>query len=231
MNHFYLKHVCKKREGIKLGGFTLVEMLVVLGLFSFIMTLATGALYSTQAINVKLQDTQSVLDNVNLSMETMSRDIRYGFDFHCAEEMNETDIQLRKSCSYQNTGASHGGKFLFFRPFDAASSSDRVVYYASTTSKGSVILKDEYIADALGNISTTTYQITTSNVKIKSLIFYVTGANTTLGKSGMDVGDVHDYAQPLITINISGETIPIKQNASSTKFIIQSSVTSRNLDN
>lgn len=229
MNHFYLKNKYNKAESDFVKGFTLVEMLVVLGLFSFIMTLATGALYSTQAVNVRLQDTQSVLDNVNLSMETMSRDIRYGSNFHCAEALGESNILLRKSCSYKNIGTNHGGKFLFFKPFDAASSSDRVAYYASTTNKGNVILKDEYIVNALGDVSTTTYQITTSNIKIKSLVFYVTGANTLLGND--DVNDISDYSQPFITITVSGETIPIKQNASSTKFIIQSSVSSRNLDN
>lgn len=204
------------------SGFTLVEMLVVLGLFSFIMTLAVGVLYTTQAVNVKLQETQSVLDNVNLSMETMARDIRYGSEFHCASTLTESNIMLRKSCGYYG---DHGGKVIFFKTVDAVNDNDRVAYYASTTSNGNVVLKDEYV-----NGATTTYQITTNDVKIRSLIFYVTGANTIAGTS-TDVGDVHDYNQPLITVAISGETIPLKEGAtSSTKFSMQSSIATRGID-
>lgn len=212
MSIFYFK-----KEGIK--GFTLVEMLIVLGLFSFIMTLATGVLYTTQAINVKLQETQAVLDNVNLSMETISRDIRYGSEFHCGTDINATSSILRKSCTYDN----EGGTILFFRP-SGAPSDERVAYYASTTSSGRVILKDEYEEGA-----TSTYQITANDVRIKSLIFYVYGANTA-SSSNEDVGNAHDVLQPLIVMAISGETIPITPGATSTKFTMQSSISPRELD-
>lgn len=201
-------------------GFTLVEILVVLGLFSFIMTLATGVLYTTQAVNVKLQETQSVLDNVNLSIETIARDIRYGSDFHCGTQLlNETEIELRKNCSFE----SHGGNILFFRP-SGGDVDDRVAYYASTTSYGNVILRDEYIGGA-----TSTYQITSNDVDIKSLVYYVVGANTA-SSSGTDVNDEHDFEQPLVTLTISGQTIPIETSASSTSFHMQSSISARELD-
>lgn len=199
-------------------------MLIVLGLFSFIMTLATGVLYTTQAINVKLQETQSVLDNVNLSMDAMSREIRYGTNFHCASTLQEAESSLRKSCSYYN----NGGKFLFFKPNDAMHDEDRVAYYASTTQDGDVILKDEYFGS--GGAFSNRYQITANDAKIKSLVFYVVGANTTSGSSTMDVGSVRDYVQPLVTMDLSGETKPITSSASSTKFIIQLTVSSRALD-
>jgi prepilin-type N-terminal cleavage/methylation domain-containing protein len=215
----------------KISGFTLVEMLIVLGLFSFMMTLATGVLYTTQAINVKLQETQSILDNVNVSMDAMSREIRYGADFHCdtdwGGEIGQTDIYktLRKSCDY-NEG--HGGKLLFFKPIDSSRDTDRVAYYASSTNEGEVIMKDEYFSVTPG-VLTNSYQITANDVKIKSLLFYVAGANS-VSTVGADVGDVHDYVQPLITTTLSGETKPTMSNASSTKFIIQLSVSARSID-
>lgn len=219
MNYFSLNYKNKRSQG-----FTLVEMLVVLGLFSFLMTLATGVLYTTQAINVKLQETQSVLDNVSVSMETMSRDIRYGSDFHCALSVNVPDILLRQDCDF-----SHGGSVLFFKPVDAINDDDRVAYYASTTQDGvatsSVILKDEYRVGG----ATTTYRITANDVKIKSLFFYVTGADST--SVAKNISGSADYTQPLVTVMLSGETIPIKQGATSTKFIVETSISSRVLDN
>ncbi len=219
-----------QKNSFVVKGFTLVEMLVVLGLFSFIMTLATGVLYTSQAINVKLQETQSILDNVSVSLEIMTRDIRYGSVFHCDTSLNVANFRERRGCSYDDLGVNNGGVVLFFKPVDANNSNDRVAYYASTTQTGKVILKDEYFSGK----ATTTYQITADDVKIKSLLFYVVGASSTsLAKDegGVEIPDSNDYIQPLITLSVSGETIPIKEKASSTKFIVETSISSRVLDN
>lgn len=206
-----------------LQGFTLVEMLVVLGLFSFIMTLATSVLFSTQSINVKLQETQSVLDNVNVSLETMVRDIRYGSNFHCMDTLPDMTIDVdyleRRNCSYQNVGEGHGGKVLFLKPIDAADKDDRVVYFATTTATGMIIQKNEYYFGK----SPATFQITADDVKINALHFYVVGASSTFPDE--------DYVQPLITITAAGETVPIKEGSTSTPFVVQTSVSSRVLDN
>ncbi len=66
----------------KIEGYSLVEILVVLGLFSSIATLSLGALFNAQAVNARLQETQAILDNINLSMQTVTRDIRFGSDFY-----------------------------------------------------------------------------------------------------------------------------------------------------
>lgn len=205
----------------KIKGFTLVEMIVVLGLFSFLMTLATGVLYSTQAISVKLQETQAILDNVNLSMDTMAREIRYGSNFHCTNTLNNSSSSLRKNCLFE----SGGGKIIIFRPNNSATSSDRVAYYSSSTSYGNVILKDEYTESG-----TSTYQITANDVKINSLVFYVDGANSMGTSTGENADDVHDYIQPFIIVTISGETRPLSIRASSTKFSIEASLSARELD-
>lgn len=228
--HLFTTHVKSK-------GFTLVEMLVVLGLFSFIMTLATSVLYSTQAINLKLQESQAVLDNVNVSLETMTRDIRYGSKFYCLDTLpsntsiwtDESYKTQRRNCSYQTVGDNHGGEVLIFKPIDAVDNNDRVAYYASTTVSGNVILKEENVSGIK-----TTYQITANDVKINSLIFYVVGASSTiLSKDSLsvDIPGSNDYIQPLVTLTVSGETIPIKGGATTTPFIMQTSISSRLLDN
>ena len=101
MNKFLLKNIKYSRRG-----FTLVEILVVLGLFSSVMTIAAGALFTTQAINVKLQETQSILDNVNIAMETMTREIRYGTNFHCGISISSASSTLRKNCTFANQGGT-----------------------------------------------------------------------------------------------------------------------------
>lgn len=223
MNHFIFTNTYRSIKSTR--GFTLVEILVVLGLFSFIMTLATGSLYATQAVNVKLQESQSMLDNINVSMQNITRDIRYGSNFYCKDIPSgiPATTTLRRSCPY----TSGGGNVLVFRPSGYAEN-DRVSYYASTTRTGNVdhyvILKSEYKGGA-----TTTYQMTSNDVKVNSFIFYVDGAYSKSGV-GIDENGKHDITQPIITIIVSGETQPLKQIASSTKFYIETSVSPRILD-
>jgi prepilin-type N-terminal cleavage/methylation domain-containing protein len=210
-------------------GFTLVEILVVLGLFSSVMTIAAGALFTTQSVNTRLQESQAILDNVNLSVETITRDIRYGSNFHCdTGTTTAVSINLRQNCLF----SSGGNTAIYFKPTTALSDSDRVAYYVA----GGILYKDEYISGA-----TTTYQITANDITVQSLIFYVVGANTATGV-GEDVAvlgvEQHDYLQPLVTLVIAGETKPAEKffNAdgtlkNSTKFTIETSVSSRKLDN
>ncbi len=216
-------------------GFTLVEMIVVLGLFSFIMTLATGVLYTTQSINVKLQASQAVIDNVNVSVETMARDIRYGSDFSCLKYIPDTTVDtsylVRRNCEYADSSDIHGGVALSFKPIDAATTTDRVIYYASTTINGSyVIKKDEYYYGK----ATSSYQITSDDVMIKSLVFFVSGASSTaplVDGGGDPILGTNDFIQPLIIFSLSGETVPTKSGATTTPFTIGTSISSRVMDN
>jgi prepilin-type N-terminal cleavage/methylation domain-containing protein len=219
------------RSKKQIRGFTLVEILVVLGLFSSIMTIASGALFTTQAVNVRLQKSQSELDNASLSLETIARDIRYGAEFHCASsatktgsDVVDTNMTMRRDCPFATTSPYlPGANYLFFKPSNASSSGDRVVYYATTTNGIGVVYKKEYFSGK----ATSTYRITSDEVNIKSLSYYVTGAYTS--DASNDVGNKRDHTQPLVTLILSGETIA-SRNASSTSFAVETSISPRVLD-
>ncbi len=115
---------------------------------------------------------------------------------------------------------------LIFRPTIALSGTtnqnlDRVAYYLLN----GVLYKDEYPYGT----SKRTYQITATDVNVQTLSFYATGLNTTTG--GSDYAATSDYNQPLITMIISGVTIPRKKTIQPVKFSVQTSASSRALDN
>lgn len=206
-------------------GFTLIELMVTMAIFLNVITIATGALYSAQAVNSRLEQTQTVLDGVNLATEVIVRDIRYGSNFYCDSSPSiPTPIPtLRKSCPY-NTG---GGNILVFKPTVALagttdSNLDRVAYYLSN----GVLYKDEYPSGG----TMKTYQITASNVSIGTLAFYATGLNSSIGAPSVDYASVSDLNQPLITLVISGVTIPQKKSVQPVTFSLQTSASSRTLD-
>ena len=65
------------------AGFTLIEMIVSLGVFSGVITIAIGALLMLVAANDQLQGEQSVMTNLSFALDSMTREIRTGTDYYC----------------------------------------------------------------------------------------------------------------------------------------------------
>ncbi len=64
-------------------GFTLIEMIVSLGIFSIVAVVALGALIKIISANKKAQTLQSAMTNLNYALESMSREMRMGNNFSC----------------------------------------------------------------------------------------------------------------------------------------------------
>ena len=67
----------------KMGGFTLIEMMVSIALFAIVMVMSMGAILSIVAANKKAQALNSVMTNLNFAVDSMSRDIKTGYNYHC----------------------------------------------------------------------------------------------------------------------------------------------------
>jgi len=66
----------KKVLPCKKNGFTLIEMLVAVSLFVFVMLIGVGVLLSIIDANRKARALSSVMNNLNFALESMSRNIR-----------------------------------------------------------------------------------------------------------------------------------------------------------
>ncbi len=66
-------------------GFTLIEMIVSLGLFSVVAVVALGALLKIINANNKAQSLQTAITNLNFSLEAMSREMRVGARYNCTD--------------------------------------------------------------------------------------------------------------------------------------------------
>ncbi len=62
----------------KSQGFTLVELIVSVGLFVLIMTLVTGAYFIMISINRQVQASATGINNLSFALEDMTRSIRTG---------------------------------------------------------------------------------------------------------------------------------------------------------
>ena len=64
-------------------GFTLVEMIVSVSIFTVVTFVAVGALLAITDANRKANAIRTTMDNLNFSMESMARNFRTGSDYSC----------------------------------------------------------------------------------------------------------------------------------------------------
>jgi type II secretory pathway pseudopilin PulG len=65
-------------------GFTLVEAIVAIGLFTVVMVIAIGALLSVSDASKKSQAQRQVIDNVSFMLEDIARTVRAAAEVGCA---------------------------------------------------------------------------------------------------------------------------------------------------
>ncbi len=86
-----IRHKHKKNTHVKatvanralpfLGGFTLVEIIVSVAIFTIVVLIAVSALLSIVDINRKTQATKAVMDNMSFALESMTREIKVGTNY------------------------------------------------------------------------------------------------------------------------------------------------------
>lgn len=75
----------KKTLNKKNKGFTLIEIMVAVSIFSIVMMVSIGAVLAIVAANKKAESLSSVINNLNFALESMNRDLRTGFDYICID--------------------------------------------------------------------------------------------------------------------------------------------------
>lgn len=188
-------------------GFTLIEMIVSLGIFSIVVTTAVGAMLILISTNQQLQSQQNVMTNLSFALDTMTREIRTGHNYYCVNsnlirgDTHEELGSLVRDCPNGNRGVSffEGGNSL------TRTIGSRVLYYYDRD--------EESLYRRLGNQPA--QSIISSGLAITDAQFYVTGTATT-----------NDRVQPTVTIFLAAQD----RNDDSKTYYLQTTVTQRILD-
>ncbi|MCU0660370.1 MAG: prepilin-type N-terminal cleavage/methylation domain-containing protein [Candidatus Pacebacteria bacterium] len=183
-------------------GFTLIEVMIAVALFTVIMTVGIGAVLNSNSNHKKTQTQRQVIDNLSFIMEDMSRNLRLGSAYHCGDV--SVGIEDPLDCQFGQTLAFESVTGV------AGNASDQVVY--GITSDGAIIKSTDSGATAKN--------LTPPEVLIDPARsgFSVTGAAPYA--SG-------DRAQPRVIIRLSGKVV--YRNIES-EFNLQTVVTQRLID-
>ena len=161
-------------------------MLVSVAIFSIVMVIALGALLAMSESDRKAQTLKSVINNLNFSLDAMTRSMRTGVNYHC--DIAQGTVTATRDC------ASTPGTSIAF-----LSAENQTVRYcrgngSTCSSTGTAILVSKGSA-ALA-------PITASEVAITNLQFYVSGAQDSA-------------LQPHIVVLLSG-SVPVSSSQNST---------------
>lgn len=199
-------------------GFTIVEMMVAVALFAIVMIVAVGALLSLVTANRKAQALQSVMNNLNTTVDSMVRQIREGNIYHCGTSPS-SDITSTQDCN-------NGDTYLAFEPHDGTGSAagKRIYQYvdvASDASCGIGYTGGCIMRSISGGAPGTWTPVTAPEVNVTSMTFYVVG--TAIGQSPTDT------VQPKVVVVIKGVAGGTNTKITST-FHIQATAVQRLLD-
>jgi|JI10StandDraft_1071094.scaffolds.fasta_scaffold108751_3 prepilin-type N-terminal cleavage/methylation domain-containing protein len=203
MNNMYARST-------NIKGFTLVEMLVSLALFTIVATMSVGTLLVLIAGNARVVGEQSALTSMSFALDSMTREIRTGSDYYC-----DTDVQVGSAAVYNSAtvvrNCSAGAVGISFREagdsITGGTGAKRIAYYFSNNQ-----LWRKVGANAA-------QPIITNDVVVTNARFVVTGVGP--------LGTSTNIVQPTVTILIQAQA----STTDSTKnFTLQSTITQRALD-
>jgi len=193
-----------KKNLIENRGFSLIELMVSLTIFSIVMTISVGTLLVLIDANAKAQALSSAMTNLSFAIDSMTRNIRTGKDYYCNDSNNlGSPLTSSKIDCNGKTG-------IVFTP--GFENNNRLAYRLN----GTVIQQRRDIGGVTSQWVDITSALPPAAVKITKLQFTVDGSTNG------------DSFQPKITLFIEGEVD--NGLATPTKFKIQSNVTQRVLD-
>ncbi len=185
-------------------GFTLVEMLVSVAIFTVIIMVSVNTLLAMVDANKKAQSLRSVMNNLNAAVESMSRTIRVGRTYHCGDTIA---VATPQNCP---SGAS---TFAFLPSGeDPDVITNRTVYRLNGSA--------HQIERSLDS-GATWIGITAPEVVVNTLMFYTVGAHSSRGTPS-------DNIQPRVIMVVEG--VAGTSEALRSEFNIQTTVSQRLLD-
>lgn len=188
-------------------GFTLIELMVATALFIVVIIMAMGSLSVSSSTNKKAQQLSLAMENVSFAMESMTRSLRMGSNYTCIISPNPIllyPVQPPADCDFK----TDGGYSVAFKPAIANSSFPFIAYKSYTNGTQTSLQRCD-------SDSSPCIALTSSNVNVELLKFYVMGSNTT------------DGIQPSVYIMMKG-TVTVGGDSAS--FAIQTIASQRSTE-
>jgi len=185
------------------NGFTLVEMMVAIAVFSIVMVTAMSALLNVISADTKARSIKTAINNISFALEGISKDMRMGKEYGCLDNVGSPTLCV--------PGGNDG---VYFKSSKiVAGVSNPYIYYIFTNNQ----IKS-CVGGGVGSICTGVYSALTSlEVSLTSVKFYV--LNNDVATPAKE--------QPRAIITVTGKAGPTSKPQLQTDFNLQTSVSQR----
>lgn len=204
----------------------MIELIVALFIFAIVMTISIGSLVTTLDANKKSQSLKSVLNNLEVALDTMTRSIAVGRLYLCSDDATYIAFSNPTPVDCPLDGLAPDGhaaiSFLSNEDIDHDGNAYDVIIYRYNPGNGSggYIERKRFLTAGIflsgwGNIEQHWIRMTAPEVNITDMKFFVDGSNPA--QNG-------DFNQPKVLITIKG-TVPAGARNIPTDFSVQTTVT------
>jgi len=210
-------------------GFTLIEMIVSIAIFVATLFVVMSAFLAIIDGDHKSRGLRIATDNLNLSLEDMTRKIKTGSSYNCTGASSGTaDCTAAPSSIFSFTGQDGVSRIIYKRGVGSgaivngvgASGCGNAVFSAT---QGCILREDLGFLPMLA---------TSPEVDVTSLKFYVSGSAPCGTSPCVSLPPVTDQKQPMMVVVVDGSlgvsTVAFVGNAG---FKIQTAITQRAYDN
>lgn len=192
------------------AGFTIIEMMVSLALFTIVITIAVGAFLSLIGGSSQLQGEQSVMSSMTFALDSMTREIRTGRYYYCSSA-NASDNKMEETAVLRCTNGATSISFLESGTSLTGTTGNHRISYSFVENgddeKKNLLLRQIGDGDPQPLLS--------SDVTLVSARFYV---------SGVTAGDI---LQPIVTVILQAKD---PNDTTDTIHTLETTVTQRELD-
>lgn len=190
------------------GGFTLVELIVSMALFTVVIFIVTTAFLNLAQLHKSARATMVAINSVSVAIESMARNIRIGDTYRCGQFYGSVYPDPTTASKLTSQDCPGGNTEILFYTPDASYPGGSMLtgyrYRAPSETPPNAI-------QVRGGGTCCSYLTSPDNVKITNLTFYVTGTQSS------------SVEQPRVRIILQGET----KTTPVSKFSIYTSVTQR----
>ena len=199
------------------GGFTLIEMLVAVFLFTIVMLVSMTSVLALIDANKKNQSTLSIVNNLTLVVNSIVKSIAVSKGYYCGNAAAAYNGTVGSDCP-----TTPGESITFFTPANSAGGSIQIVRYKFVEGANGAPGKIERAINS--NSATDFIPITSPEIDVKSLRFYVYDTAPLV----YGCTTACDLKQPRVVMIVQG--IAGTKDNTKTQFNIQTTVSQRKLD-
>ena len=165
----------------KQKGFTLVEMIVSLAIFTIVALVAVGALVKVMDANKKSISLKTSINNLNFALESMTREMRVGRNYTCygvlPSTLDKNDCDTRSGTWYLAFNSSKDGlggscKLIYIYKYD-----NNTIYKAEQTSCSENIASLVFYPLISPDIIISNYILKTDNSYQPRVFLYIKGSS------------------------------------------------------